>query len=248
MSRQLSVLYCLAAVAALVGLVFTARPARADKPNRAGLVVQVKDGQVITRCVEFDEDKITGAELLARSDLDSGIDASHGLGITVCQIEGQGCAYPVEPCFCQCMGGESCAYWNYYYREPGESTWTYAALGALLHHASPGSLEAWVWGDGRTPPAASLSFDAICAMPSPTPAATAIVTVTRQALVTPVATVAPAQPAVSMPAATAPAELLPQPTPAVAASGSGSGYWLFGVMAAGLILAGAIVWLKGRQG
>ena len=105
----------------------------ADEPNQAGLLIDFGDGRVETRCIAFDEEEITGADLLLTySGLDMVIDASSGMGITVCQLEGEGCAYPSEHCFCQCMGGGACAYWNYFYREPGSSEWTYSALGAVL--------------------------------------------------------------------------------------------------------------------
>ena len=66
----------------------------ADEPNQAGLIVQFGDGRVETRCVSFEEDQITGADLLALSGLNAVVDPSSGMGVTVCQIEGQGCPYP----------------------------------------------------------------------------------------------------------------------------------------------------------
>jgi len=138
----------------------------------AGLVAQYGDGRVDTRCVQFDGQSISGSDLLARSGLDVIIDSSSGLGITVCRVEGLGCAFPAEPCFCQCDSGSSCAYWNYFYRDPGDGQWTYSPLGALIRKARDGSVEAWVWGDGRSAPAEDLTFDAICAPPAATPAAT----------------------------------------------------------------------------
>jgi hypothetical protein len=91
----------------------------AGEPNQAGLVVQFGDGRVETRCVAFQDEEISGADLLlTHSGFDTVIDASSGMGITVCQIETEGCAYPAEPCFCRCMGGGECAYWNYFYQEP----------------------------------------------------------------------------------------------------------------------------------
>ncbi|MBN1657404.1 MAG: hypothetical protein JXA93_03330 [Anaerolineae bacterium] len=142
--------------------------AAAQEENRAGLVIQFADGQSETWCVAFEGATISGDELLARSELEILIDPSSGMGITVCRIEGLGCAYPAEHCFCQCMGGESCAYWNYFYRDPGDEAWTYSALGALLREVPPGGMEAWVWGDGQAPPAADLTFDTVCAPPVPT--------------------------------------------------------------------------------
>jgi hypothetical protein len=151
----------------------------ADESNLAGLVVEFGDGQVVTRCVTFDEDQISGAELLVRSGLQMVVDASSSMGLTVCQIEGEGCAYPAEACFCQCMGGGECIYWNYYYRDPGETDWIYSPLGAAARQVRHGSVEVWVWGDGDTPPASELSLAAICELPTSTPEPSATVAPTN---------------------------------------------------------------------
>jgi hypothetical protein len=219
------------------------RPAFAgqgSEPNRAGLVIQFEGGRIEKRCVEFEAAEITGADLLARSDLDTVVDASSGLGITVCRIEGQGCSYPAEPCFCRCSGSGACAYWNYFYRDPAAGDWTYAPLGALLHKVRAGSVDAWVWGNGQTPPAADLTFEAVCG----------VSTVATAATVRP-ATAAPAA-STALPAATpwpGPTAMTAQATSAPVPDGrGGASYWLFGVMALGLGLAGAFIWLRGRRG
>ncbi len=144
----------------------------ADEPGRAGIVVQLDDGRVEFRCVDLEEDVISGAELLARSGLDYIIDPASGMGLIVCQIEEVGCDHPTEPCFCQCMGGGECIYWNYFFKEPGEGDWTYSALGAAMHKVKAGSVDAWVWGDGHEPPASELDFEAICAAPTAVPSET----------------------------------------------------------------------------
>jgi len=215
----------------------------ADEPSRAGLVVQFADGQTETMCVEFEEKEITGADLLIRSGLEAVVDPSSGLGIIVCRIEGHGCDYPAETCFCQCSGSGPCAYWNYFYREPGQDSWTYAAQGALRHKAKPGSVEAWVWGDGATLPAADLTFEVVC--PSPAPAATQPATSTPQkpAVQVAAATNAPTQ----EPTQTQPAEL---PASVATPSPSGQGtstYWLFGGLVLILAVAGVAVWLRTRK-
>ena len=227
--------------------------AQAGEPNRAGLVVLYGDGRVEARCVPFEQESISGADLLAKSGLDVAIDASSGLGITVCRIEGQGCNYPAERCFCQCSGSGSCAYWNYFYRDPDQLGWAYAALGALRHQARPGSVEAWVWGDGQAPPAADLTFEAVCqpekastpTQPPNTPAPPALETpggpTPHPQVVTPAPTAGPSP----QPARLA-QETLPPPVTPSASSGAGS-YWVFGGMGLALLLAGAVVWLRSRK-
>jgi len=218
-----------------------------DEPNRAGLVVQFADGQTKTLCVEFEGEEITGADLLIRSGLDAVVDPSSGLGIIVCRIDGQGCDYPAEPCFCQCSGSGPCAYWNYFYREPGQDGWTYAALGALRHKVRSGSVDAWLWGDGATLPAADLTFEMVC--PSPTPSATRPVTSTPQQAAREATTASapgpeatPTQP-VELPASVA----VPSPTgqgPGPEGLEGASAYWLFGGLVLILALAGVVVWLR----
>lgn len=220
----------------------------AEEPNRAGLVIWFGDGQVETHCIAFTEDSITGADLLTHSGLAVVMDSSSGLGVTVCQIEGWGCAYPARPCFCQCMGGGECHYWNYFYMDPGETTWTYSALGAVLRRVRPGSVEAWVWGDGHTPPADSLTFEAICALPTTAP------TDIPGPLPTIPALIATAPTASLLPTRTSPPAMMPPSTPPPAptttpAAGAGpgpdlSGYWPFGLMVLGLALIGALVRLR----
>jgi hypothetical protein len=235
-------------------------PVRTDQDSRAGLAIRFDDSTLVTRCIELDGQELTGSELLARSGLDIVIDSTHGGGITVCKIEGTGCDYPVEACFCQCMGNGPCGYWNYYYREPGQVEWVYSPLGALIHQVTPGSAEAWVWGDGHTPPERALDFESICGSspaltptgsaeaPSPTPAAALSQSAGESAALTP----SPSPAAHSSPVPT------PLPSPEQQASEPGEGdasdrppsalsrYWPFGLML--LALAAVAAYLRaGRR-
>ena len=232
-------------------------PAAAQEPNQAGLVVQFDADRVESWCIAFDEDEIGGDDLLARSGLDLVIDATSGLGISVCRIEGQGCAFPAQHCFCQCMGGEGCRYWNYFYRDPGTDEWTYSPLGALLRHVQPGAVEAWVWGDGQTPPDTSLTFEVICSPPTPTaPPRTSLpataTTATSVAIATSAAraTTPAAAPSAS---STAAPTALPTNRPAAsptaaspAAPDTPSSYLFFGLFVLILLLIGGLVWLRRR--
>jgi hypothetical protein len=242
-------------------------PTRAQEPGRAGLVVQFGEIRVEARCLEVPAEGAKGVDLLNASGLEVVADVSSGMGISVCQVEGQGCAYPTQHCFCQCMGGGECAYWNYFYREPGAETWTYSPLGAVLHTVLPGSVEAWVWGDGRTPPAAGLTFEAICQSPTAVAIAAATATATprptREASPSPAAAagaaspaVTPAPPASATPGAVATtaaagpgSEVTASPTPGSApangAAGAG-GYLAFAAMLLFLAAVGVVTWLRRR--
>jgi hypothetical protein len=242
----LACLLLLLAVAAVPGVAF------ADEPSQAGLVIQFDDGYVETRCVAFAEAEITGADLLLTySGYGTIVDVSSGMGITVCQIEAQGCSYPTEHCFCQCMGGGDCAYWNYFYREPGSSEWTYSALGAVLRKVQHGSLEAWVWGDGTTPPAFDGSFESICAEPTVVPTAepsptTAPPTATPTVVLALPAATQPPEPAPTSSPSVTPAPPMPTPAPSSADTQSLLSYWPFGLMVLILVLTG--LWVRGRRG
>ncbi|HSR33310.1 MAG TPA: hypothetical protein VLY63_22320 [Anaerolineae bacterium] len=238
--------------------------ALADEPNRAGLVIQYGDGRIDARCVAFEEDEISGADLLTRSRLDAIMDASGGMGLTLCQVEGEGCAYPAEPCFCQCMGGGECAYWNYFYQDPGETEWTYSALGAALRKVRPGSVEAWVWGDGSAPPQSEGTFEVICAPSTAEPASTAgpadapdpstlsLATAPAIATETPrptdlptglptTTTSVPTESPTLFPTDAVPA---PSPPPVTNAGQALARYWAFGLAVIGLALIGLLVWLR----
>jgi cell division septation protein DedD len=220
--------------------------ARADDPSQAGLVVQFEGGRVETYCLAFDGDQIAGDELLALSGLELVIDPSSGMGITVCKIEKLGCDYPAEHCFCQCMGGEPCAYWNYFYRDPGQADWTYSPLGAVLRQVRPGAVEAWVWGDGHTPPAADLTFEAICDLPTPTPT-TAPPTLTATTAPPSETSEAAASPTPLPPTATAtnpPPTPTATPAPNADAAPTLSTYWPFGLMLLGLLALAIFVRLR----
>ena len=142
--------------------------ATADQPNRAGLVVSFSDGSTVSRCVEFAEEQISGAELLKRSGLPLVLWGT-GAGAAVCKIADEGCDDPND-CFCRCHGSD-CRYWAYYALEDGQ--WRYASAGASARKVHVGDVDGWAWGagnagEGATP--ALFTFEEICPPPSPTSA------------------------------------------------------------------------------
>jgi hypothetical protein len=133
--------------------------------SQAALVVRHGDGTVVTRCVAFSEPSLSGLELLQRSGLTVTIEATD-LGQKVCLIAQEGCAYPAEPCFCQCDGTQStCNYWTYWHLLNGQ--WRFAIGGAGSYQVKAGMVDGWNWGGGQAALPAT-SFADICG-PTPTP-------------------------------------------------------------------------------
>ena len=153
--------YYLIFLIAVAALLLVAAPAAAQDDHRAGLVIVHGDGSVTTQCVAFAEESITGAELLARSGLDLAVEAS-SMGATICRLDGEGCDFPAETCFCQCQGSP-CVYWSYWRRTDG--AWLYSNAGAANTTVRDGAVEGWRWGLGtvdkaEAPPA--ITFADIC--------------------------------------------------------------------------------------
>ena len=110
----------------------------------AGLLVQHADGSQITKCIQFQGDEITGEDLLNLSEIPYISDVTNPMGSKVCSIQGQGCNFPAEKCFCQCGNTGPCTYWSYFaLTEGGE--WVYAPVGAKGRKIHHGDVDAWAW-------------------------------------------------------------------------------------------------------
>ncbi len=175
--------------------------------NRAALVVRAGDGSVQTKCVSFAEPAISGEELLTRSGMTVVINFNSGSGAAVCSINGYGCAFPSQDCFCKCQGVK-CEYWAYYHWVGG--AWQYSQVGATGYQVKNGALEGWSWGQGNftsgtIPP--TVKFEDICTSPTTaTPTVTA--TPTRTPSPTPTTAVASSgQTATPVPASGNPPEV-----------------------------------------
>lgn len=147
---------------AMHGLIFSSLvlfPAAADA-GKAGIVVQFPDGAVRTACVEFAEAEMTGYDLLQRASFASTSQQSAEFGAAICSIEGIGCSYPAESCFCRCPGNGQCTYWSYWTLDEA-AQWVYASVGASSRRVRDGSVDGWMFGDGRMPPIRT-TFRDIC--------------------------------------------------------------------------------------
>ena len=144
--------------------------------NKAGVVVDFGDGVVVTACVDLGTDgQATGEELLQAASFDVLIEYS-SQGGAVCKINAQGCNYPDQQCWCQCMSSP-CVYWAYHHLAGNQ--WQYATQGASTYVVHSGEVDGWAWGAGTVAQGAQpplYTFDQICApptaTPSPTPTAT----------------------------------------------------------------------------
>lgn len=146
--------------------------------NQAGLVIQHGNGQITTACVAFSEASISGEELLLRSGLEYSIDAGNPMGTLVCSLDGEGCDFPAQDCFCRCRGAGGCRYWAYF-NQTDSGEWRYSPLGASVRNLEHGDMDAWIWitstsrGEEAIPPGINdYVFGEICppdARPSPQP-------------------------------------------------------------------------------
>ncbi len=150
MSRRthLRLFYFLAfSIVMLIGI----RYVDAAASNRAAIIVQFDDGTTETRCVNFDEQSITGYELLERSGL-SIIASYESQGAAICKIEAVGC--PANDCFCQSPPD----YWSYWQLENDQ--WAYSPQGSSSTQLQDGDVDGWRWGTGDPPDV--IPFDQIC--------------------------------------------------------------------------------------
>lgn len=147
---------------ALTGLAgsLTVSIAHAQEQSKAAIVIRLSESQVETRCVAFNEETISGVELLRRSGLAFATE-NQGMGSLVCSIEEQGC--PANDCFCECSGGGNCTYWSYWHlRDDG---WQYAQVGGSGYQIRNKDVDGWSWGPGSVTeaiPPPDVQFDEIC--------------------------------------------------------------------------------------
>ena len=179
----------------LIAAPWIVTPLHAQEANRAGLVIVHGDGSVVTRCVSFAQESISGYDLLAATGLDLKVEAA-GMGATICALDGEGCGFPQEACFCQCQGSP-CTYWSYW--QLGEDGWHYRNLGAANTAVHNGDVEGWVWGEGTVSDARKpqpVSFAEICTAPQATGTPLAILAGNEKRAIEPMITPAPTTAAV----------------------------------------------------
>ena len=145
------------AFVALVAVLQPGHDAVGASKNKAGIVVRSSDGSVDEMCVFFDEPSISGVDLLDRAGV-TYISERSAVGSAICRIDGKGCRSPSEKCFC-----EFPTFWGYWVRDPDDSAWTFASVGAADREVRDGSIDGWSWGQDGKPSPPKAAFEDVCA-------------------------------------------------------------------------------------
>jgi hypothetical protein len=124
---------------------------------------------VISKCIEFAQEAISGLMLLELAGVNSGQPPQvydwGGGAYTVCQVDGQPATVP-DKCFAKNMSEPN---WSDSYVHNG--TWTKRMVGVSGYRVSDGDLEGWTYSVGMGTPPAAISFNQVC--PAPRAATTA---------------------------------------------------------------------------
>ena len=224
-----------AASAALIAGFLSIRPAHAAI-HHAALVIQHASGSVITRCVAFAEDQITGLQLVERSGVPYEEQSFGSIGTAMCQLDREPSTVPSG-----CFG--SGPYWQYFHRRG--AAWQTSAFGASSSVLRDGDMDGWHYAAGANQVPGNVEFASVCgAPPPPTASATQLAHAPNHA--TPVPTATPA-PSTSL-EALAPSDS-PHPNAVLTSTGpptqppkaTALGPWLaFGSMAILLLTLGAV--------
>ncbi|HEY5886925.1 MAG TPA: hypothetical protein VIT24_04310 [Acidimicrobiales bacterium] len=161
---------CLA-VAGMVGSAFSAPAPEAQAVHRAAIVVDTGSG-VVSRCVTFSEDSISGITALQRAGLAPVVRSFSGTGGAVCGLNGLGC-----PADSSCLTCQAPNYWAYYRADNGANGFSYSQVGAGSTQVTDGDVEGWRWGSGAAP--AFRSFGSICPLQPPLTTTTTTTTAPR---------------------------------------------------------------------
>jgi hypothetical protein len=159
------------AVAGMVGSAFSAPGPEAQATHRAAIVVDTGSG-IVSRCVTFTEDSISGITALQRAGLAPVVRSFSGNGGAVCGLNGLGC-----PADSSCLTCQAPNYWAYYRADDGAGGFSYSPVGAGSAQVTDGDVEGWRWGSGAGP--GFRSFASICPLQPPLSTTTTTTTAPR---------------------------------------------------------------------
>ncbi len=222
--RRLAVLLSaviLASLAPLAPLAPVVPGCAAAGSDHAALAVEHSDGSIVTRCVAFNADTISGEELLNKSGVAWSSQTFSSFGDAVCALDGEPARYV------DCLGKDS--YWALFVSRGG-GPWQLSSVGISSLTLGNGDAEGFRYVPASGVPAAPVSAAGVCVAAAATPTATPsrrpfVTAITATAPPTagsttittepPASGVAPTATATTSGAATASATAPPQvPTPA----------------------------------
>jgi hypothetical protein len=234
-----------AAAGALAAALLSIRPANAAI-HHAALVVQHSSGRVITRCVAFAQEQISGIQLIKAAGVEYRAQSFGSIGSAICQLDSEPSPMPAG-----CFG--SGPYWQYAHGRDGG--WQAASTGADAAVLHDGDLDGWRYASGsnQTPP--PVSYGSVCRAPTPAAATSqaASTAPSRRTPVTPTSAPAAASPRASPSLVALLPTASPSPTSALAVTGVHTtprtsnpiGRWWPVAVAALLLLGlGAINWRR----
>jgi hypothetical protein len=164
--RRLNLSRRLIAVAILAALqLFSALDATGAEAARAGLVVAHDDGRTAYVVVSFEDESISGEDLLDRSGLEVTEVGFGGLGVAVCAIDETGC--DIAECRQRVCHGPSRddPYWQYFIGQP-DGTWQVSPLGVSADTLTDGDVRTLIWSADK-PEFPAPSIDEVAAKAGP---------------------------------------------------------------------------------
>ena len=168
MIRRLALLLpvaILAALASLAPVALVVPVCAAAGSNHAAVVVEHGDGSVVTRCVAFDTDSISGDELLNRSGLAWSAQTFGSFGDAVCALDGEPAQYV------ECLGKDR--YWAVFVARTG-GAWQLASVGISTMTLHDGDAEGFRYVPASGVPTAPVSAAGVCLATAATPTATSM--------------------------------------------------------------------------
>ena len=204
--------------------------------HRAGLLIEHSGGRLVTRCVTFMEEQISGFQLIQRSGISYQAQSYGSMGEAICQLDGEPTPVPAN-----CLG--TGPYWQYLHR--AGTRWVPSQLGASGWMLHEGDMDGWHYTDGAGQSLPGLTLDQVCA-PPPRPAASAPTGATLQPTSVPTLSPSPSLSASSSPVLRVPFPTpTPGPKPPFRSSAPGPLPVLGGSL---LVLAGLSAWNLLRRG
>ena len=225
-----------AAAAALIAALLSFRPAHAAI-HHAALVVQHSSGSLLTRCVAFAEEQISGLQLIERAGVQYDAQSFGSIGTAICQLDREPATSPPG-----CFGSGS--YWQYFHRQGGN--WQDSASGASSSALRDGAMDGWRYAAGAKQVPNNVSFASVCAPPS-APTATSVAKAQAQATRAPLASPSNEPTPVAIPSPTIEA-LAPSVSPSIGTALASTGPAELrppGNLAPWLLLGGALLVLSG---